>query len=106
MEKTIKTEKNRGRIEKRTTLVTEDIEWISNKKDWKELKSIGAIHTEFEEHDCRIEDKTIQQNLNMPRKLAINIIKQYKERSKSKRAISKIMFDCLLDPSFLCDVIF
>ena len=49
MKKTIKTEKNRGRIEKRTALVTEDIEWISSKKEWKELKSIGAIHTEFEE---------------------------------------------------------
>ena len=151
MEKTIKTEKNRGRIEKRTALVTEDIEWLPNKKEWKELKSIGAVHTEFEEQGkktsewhyyissrkltaeellhharmewavesmhwildvhfeedyCRIEDKTIQENLNMLRKLAINIIKQYKERSKSKHAISKIMFDCLLDPSFLCDVIF
>jgi hypothetical protein len=29
--------------------------------------------------------------------LVIAIIKQYKERQTSKRAISKIMFDCLLD---------
>ena len=64
------------------------------------------LDVHFGEDDCRIVDKTIQQNLNMLRKLAINIIKQYKERSKSKRAISKIMFDCLLDPSFLCNVIF
>ena len=151
MGKEIKIEKNRGRIEKRTAYVTEDTEWLAAKKEWKGLKCIGAIHTEFEEADkktsewhyyissrkltaeellhharmewsvesmhwlldvhfeedyCRVEDKNIQQNLNMLRKLAMNFIKQYKERLKSKRAISKIMFDCLLDPFFICDVIF
>lgn len=151
MQKETKIEKNRGRIEKRTAYVTEDIKWLSSKKEWKNLQCIGAIHTEFEENEkktsewhyyicsrnitadmllhharmewtvetmhwlldvhfeedyCRVEDKNVQQNLNMLRKLAINMIKQYKERSVSKRAISKIMFDCLLDPSFICDVIF
>lgn len=27
-----------------------------------------------------------------------------KERSASKHAISKIMFDCLLDPFFICNI--
>ena len=151
MKKDVKTEKNRGRIEKRTAYVTENIEWLESRKEWRGLKCIGAIHTEIEEQDkktsewhyyissrnltaeellhharmewsvesmhwlldvhfeedyCRVENKNVQQNLNMLRKLAINIIKQYKERSESKRAISKIMFDCLLDPSFICSVIF
>lgn len=151
MKKDVKTEKNRGRIEKRTAYVTENIEWLESRKEWRGLNCIGAIHTEFEEQDkktsewhyyissrnltaeellhharmewsvesmhwlldvhfeedyCRVENKNVQQNLNMLRKLAINIIKQYKERSESKRAISKIMFDCLLDPSFICSVIF
>lgn len=151
MKKEVKTEKNRGRIEKRTAYITENIEWLESRKDWRGLKCIGAIHTEFEEPDkktsewhyyissrnltaeellhharmewsvetmhwlldvhfeedyCRVENKNVQQNLNMLRKLAINIIKQYKERSESKRAISKIMFDCLLDPSFICSAIF
>ena len=151
MKKEVKIEKNRGRIEKRTAYVTENIEWLEGRKDWRGLKCIGAIHTEFEEQDkktsewhyyissrnltgeellhharmewsvesmhwlldvhfeedyCRVENKNVQQNLNMLRKVAINIIKQYKERSESKRAISKIMFDCLLDPSFICSVMF
>ena len=151
MKKDVKTEKNRGRIEKRTAYVTENIEWLESRKELRGLNCIGAIHTEFEEQDkktsewhyyissrnltaeellhharmewsvesmhwlldvhfeedyCRVENKNVQQNLNMLRKLAINIIKQYKERSESKRAISKIMFDCLLDPSFICSVIF
>ena len=115
MKKKIKTENNRGRIEKRTAYVTEDTEWLTNKKEWSGLKCIGAVHTEFEENDkktskwhyyicsrnltadellhharmewsvesmhwlldvhfeedfCRVEDKNIQQNLNMLRKLA------------------------------------
>lgn len=151
MKKDVKTEKNRGRIEKRIAYVTENIEWLESRKEWRGLKCIGAIHTEIEDQDkktsewhyyissrnltaeellhharmewsvesmhwlldvhfeedyCRVENKNVQQNLNMLRKLAINIIKQYKERSESKRAISKIMFDCLLDPSFICSVIF
>jgi len=40
-------------------------------------------------------------NLNIVRKIAINSIKQYKKDSNIKRPISKIMLDCLLDPSFM-----
>lgn len=151
MESVSKIEKNRGRIEKRTAFVTEDIEWLSGRDSWKNLKGIGAVHTEFEtksgqtsewhyyiysrkltaeqllhharmewrvesmhwlldvhfeEDDCRVENRNIQQNLNMLRKLALNLIKQYKEKSAVKRPVSKIMFDCLLDPSFICKAIF
>ncbi len=44
------------------------------------------VDVHFSEDQWRIEDKNIQQNLNMVRKLAINLIKKHK--------ISKIMFDC------------
>jgi len=33
----------------------------------------------------------------MLRKVAINLIKNYKEKTDSKHHISKIMFDCMLD---------
>lgn len=49
-----------------------------------ELHFRSDIHAQ-----CRIEDKNIQQNLNMARKLAINLIKRYKERTASKQALSK-----------------
>ena len=138
-----KMEKGHGRIEKRTAYVTDMIDWLEQKKEWRNLSCIGAIHTEFktemgessewhyyisnrnlspeellhharmewavesmhwlldvhfEEDWCRIDSKTIQQNLNMLRKAAINIIKLFKERTGTKKAISKIMLNCLLDP--------
>ena len=145
-----KTEKNRGRIETRTAFVTTDIDWLEQKKEWKSLKCIGAIHSEittkkgtssewhyylsscklsaeqllhharmewsvesmhwlldvhFEEDWCRIESKDVQQSLNMFRKAAINLIKNFKNRNNSKTAISNIMFECLMDPQMIMRVI-
>ena len=45
-----------------------------------------------------------QEQLNVFRKMALNLIKRYKEKEKSKRPISKIMMDCLLDPLLLASV--
>lgn len=142
MDKISKTENGHGRIEKRTAFVTEEIDWLPQKHEWKGIACIGAIRTEFEskkgkscewhyyissrklnakellhharmewsveamhwlldvhfEEDwCRVEDKTVQSNLNIFRKAAINIIKLFKSKSQSKKAISKIMLDCLID---------
>lgn len=47
MQPVSESEKNRGRIEKRTAFVTADIQWLEQRKEWKNLKCIGAIHTEF-----------------------------------------------------------
>lgn len=146
MDKTVQKEKNRGRFEKRTAFVTDDIMWLPDRRTWPGLRCIGAIHTEFEEKGkktsewhyyissrrltalellhharmewavesmhwlldihfaedfCRVEDKNIQQNLNILHKFALSIIKTFKIQTSSKRPISHIMFDCLLDPSSL-----
>ena len=146
-----KVEKNRGRIETRTAFVTTDIDWLEQRKDWKNLKCIGAIHTEFktkkgtssewhyylssreltaeqllrharmewsvesmhwlldvhfEEDWCRVESKDVQQCLNIFRKAAINLIKNFKSRNNSKTAISNIMFDCLMNPQSILRVVF
>ena len=70
------------------------MEWSVETMHW-------LLDVHFGEDFCRVEDRDIQENLNMLRKLAINVIKQYKEGTGSKRAISKIMLDCLLDPYFI-----
>lgn len=44
----VKTEKNGGRIEKRTGYVTHKIGWLNGREKWENLTCIGAIHTEFE----------------------------------------------------------
>jgi len=63
------------------------------------------LDVHFEEDLCRIEDKRMQQHLNMFRKAAINMIKLYKSRSKSKKAISNIMLKCLIDEENILKVI-
>ena len=63
------------------------------------------LDVHFSEDYCRIANRTIQQNLNMLRKFALSIIKQFKANTNSKRAISKIMFDCLLDPLAICAIL-
>ncbi len=150
MESVSKTEKSHGRLEKRTAYVTNEIEWLEQRNEWKNLCCIGAIHTEFttkkgtssewhyyissrpltasellhharmewsvetmhwlldvhfEEDWCRVEDKNVQQNLNMFRKAAINLIRQFKLRTESRKAISNIMLDCLLDYSLILRVV-
>ena len=40
-------EKNNGRIELRRAFTTDDIDWLSSKKEWAGLACIGAINTQF-----------------------------------------------------------
>ena len=72
-------------------------EWTVEAMHW-------LLDTHFSEDYCRVEDMTVQRNLNILRKCAINLIKQFKQKSSSKRPISNIMFDCLLDCSMLLTV--
>ena len=55
------------------------------------------LDVHFGEDFCRIEDEDVQQVLNMIRKIALNSVKNYKVKTKSKKPLSKIMFGCLLD---------
>ena len=74
------------------------MEWSVETMHW-----ILDVH--YSEDYCRVENKTIQQTLNMLRKFTISLIKQYKNRTASKRAMSKIMLHCLLDYNHLCAVL-
>lgn len=49
-------DKGHGRIEKRKYYITEDIDWLAVKKDWKGLKSIGmAIRESIENEKTTME---------------------------------------------------
>jgi predicted transposase YbfD/YdcC len=67
------------------------LEWTVETMHW-------LLDVHFGEDFCRIEDRNVQQNLNIVRKIALNKIKDYKNKTASKRPISKLMFDCLLEP--------
>jgi len=43
-------EENGGRIERRTAYVSRDVDWLGGRRDWPELTSVGAIHTQFEKN--------------------------------------------------------
>lgn len=137
-----KKELNGGRIEKRTAYTTTKIDWLPDRDKWKELKTIGAIHTEFEKDGKKssewhyyissreltaeklleharlewavesmhwlldvhfLEDKTkvwdmnVQQNLNIMRKIALNLAREYKNRFEPRKAISGILKCNLFD---------
>lgn len=151
MQTAIKEEKNHGRITKRKAFITQDIEWLNQKSEWKNLVSVGAIYTEvkeknrtseewhyyissakltaeellhharmewsvesmhwlldvhFDEDWCRVENKNVQENLNIFRKAAINIIKKYKSETGSKKPISNIMLSCLIDSDCILDILY
>ena len=74
------------------------MEWAVETMHW-------FLNVHLGEDYCRIENKAIQQNFNVLRKFSLNLIKLYKQRSCSKRPLSNIMFDCLLNPSNLCSVL-
>lgn len=74
------------------------MEWSVESMHW-------LLDVHFEEDWCRVEDKAVQQHLNMFRKAAINLIKLFKERTKTKRAISNIMLDCLIDSNCILRVV-
>jgi predicted transposase YbfD/YdcC len=66
------------------------LEWSVESMHW-------MLDVHFGEDFCRVEDKDVQQNLNIIRKIALNNIKCYKHDAGDERPISKIMLDCLLD---------
>jgi len=66
------------------------LEWSVESMHW-------LLDVHFREDFCRVEDKNVQENLNVVRKIVINTIKIYKANTKSKLPISRIMFGCLLD---------
>ena len=67
------------------------MEWSVESMHW-------LLDVHFSEDFCRIEDKNVQQNLNILRKFALSIIKSFKTTTSSKRPLSHIMFHCLLEP--------
>ena len=52
-----------------------------------------------------MENKAVQQSLNMFRKSAVNLVKQFKTRNNSKQPISHIMFQCMLDSNIISRVV-
>jgi predicted transposase YbfD/YdcC len=74
------------------------LEWTVESMHW-----LPDVH--FGEDFCRTEDRNARQNPSMVRKIALNTIKVYKTKTASKRPVSKIMLDCLLEPENILSVL-
>jgi len=73
-------------------------EWTVETMHW-------LLDVHFGEDFCRIEDIDVQKNLNIIRKIALNVVRTYKTNNHSRKAISKIMLNCLIDNRFLLEVL-
>jgi len=74
------------------------LEWSVESMHW-------LLDVHFGEDFCRIEDETVQQVLNIVRKIALNSVKTHKQKSGSKLPLSRIMFGCLMDCEKLIPVL-
>ena len=55
----------------------------------------------FKEDDSRINRQNRPQNLSVVRKLALNLLKRYKQSAGVKKTLTKLQIDCLVNPDFL-----
>ncbi len=74
------------------------MEWPVETMHW-------LLDVHFDEDFCRVGERNVQQNLNIVRKVALNTIKGYKNKTACKRPISKLMFDCLLESENILSVL-
>jgi predicted transposase YbfD/YdcC len=72
--------------------------------EWSEEAMHWLLDVHFGEGFCRVGDRNVQQNLNIVRKIAPNTVKGYKSKTASKRPISRLMFDCLLESENILSV--
>ena len=63
------------------------------------------LDVRYREDYLRAQNENIQKNMNMSRKLALNLARVYKNKHAKKTPLSHIMFDCLMDPHHLLTVL-
>ena len=73
--------------------------------EWSVESMHWLLDVLFDEDRCRIPSQTIQQNLNMLRKAALNFIRIYKREARSKLPLNNIMFRALMSPYDLLTVL-
>ncbi|MDE6244900.1 MAG: hypothetical protein K2M50_04500 [Treponemataceae bacterium] len=75
------------------------------RNEWSVETMHWLMDVHFGEDGCRDQTKTAQQNLNMVRKLSLNIMRIFKRSSSSKEAMTTLMFKFLMDPSQILAVL-
>ena len=70
---------------------------------------VEAMHwlldVRYGEDGFRAQNENLQKNMNMSRKLALNIARIFRDRHCPKKPMSHVMFDCQMNPCHLLDVL-
>ena len=75
------------------------------RSEWSVETMHWLLDVHLKEDSCRLEDENAQKNMNICRKMALNIISEYKKSQGISIAISNIMLDCLVDPDLLVKIL-
>lgn len=74
--------------------------------EWSVETMHWLLDVHLGEDDCRIQDEAVQKLLNIIRKIVINFLRVFRDKTCPKRPFSNMMLDCLIDPAFIfhiCD---
>jgi predicted transposase YbfD/YdcC len=74
------------------------MEWSVESMHW-----LLDIH--YNEDLCRVENRNVQENLNMARKIALNCIRNYKTKTNSGLPFSKFFIDCMVDSKTILSIL-
>ena len=75
------------------------------REHWKIESLHWMLDVLFGEDDCRLMSENAQKTMNVMRKLALCLHKNYKEKMKIKKALSQSMFSCLLNDKLLLQIL-
>jgi predicted transposase YbfD/YdcC len=73
--------------------------------EWSVESMHWLLDVHFKEDDCRVQDKNVQQVLNIVRKIVINSMRVFRDKTNSKRPFSNIMIDCLIDLTLILNIV-
>ena len=75
------------------------------RNEWGIESMHWLLDVHFSEDSCRVHNENANQNLNIIRKIALNYVRNYKNKTQSKRPMSRLMFACLLDCHKILDML-
>lgn len=72
------------------------------RKEWSVESMHWLLDVRFGEDACRAAEQRTQENLNIIRKIILNVLRLYKTANNSKDAFSHLMLQCMIDPVNIC----
>jgi predicted transposase YbfD/YdcC len=104
-------------VESKDTKTTETLYYISSlasspedflriiRQHWAIEAMHWCLDVIFSEDDCLLQNTNAQLNLNLWRKFAVTLHKNFKERKQSRSSMKSTMFNCLLSDSLLIELL-